>query len=583
MSGDVVEIEKEDGSSVGEGGIPEFEARAELNRLLGDAEFHCTERNKGFLRFVSEELFAGRADAIKAYTIAVDVFGRPSSFDPVTDPIVRIEATRLRASLTRYNELPNHRHLVRIDLPKGRYIPTFSRVDPTAVAPAADAHGYPEPDRVSAGSQFDPEVTRLHPSRGLKWTAISLGILGGLLLGGSLLAVTLLGKPTEAVVSEKPTVSIDLSSEGNISAGEANKVRDTLMVALSRFQTLRIAGSGDDVPVPGKGPKAVQSEYLVLLKYSVGDAERQIWWQVIDRASGEAIRTGKERVMEAPFAQVDYLGELIGRVATTLAGTRGVINTAETVNEGAHPTLGNGCVLRAYLALETNAPEDLGQARTCLEKTIQLRPNDPDAYAALAITLLTIAPLDTPSDLPRRALELADQAATLAPDSARGSYAQMLAQFRSGHSEAAMASGRRAMELNEYSSEIRGKLGSILFLQGEWEEGVSLLTKADETISHRGVDVMLAFDAYRRQAFDEARFRLQEIAAPDCYLSQVLMVATLAQLSDFHDASRAVARLRQTHPDFEKSFRLAMSNRHVAPVLADAVEAGLIKAGLTPG
>lgn len=287
--------------------------------------------------------------------------------------------------------------------------------------------------------------------------------------------------------------------------------------------------------------------------------------------------------MEAPFAQVDYLGELIGRVATTLAGTRGVINTAETVNEGAHPTLGNGCVLRAYLALETNAPEDLGQARTCLEKTIQLRPNDPDAYAALAITLLTIAPLDTPSDLPSRALELADQAATLAPDSARGSYAQMLAQFRSGHSEAAMASGRRAMELNEYSSEIRGKLGSILFLQGEWEEGVSLLTKADETISHRGVDVMLAFDAYRRQAFDEARFRLQEIAAPDCYLSQVLMVATLAQLSDFHDASRAVARLRQTHPDFEKSFRLAMSNRHVAPVLADAVEAGLIKAGLTPG
>src|SRR4051812_17096955 len=93
-------------------------ARAELDRLLADPEFHCTDRNKSFLRFVAQALFKGRGESIKAYTVAVDVFGRPSSFDPTTDPIVRIEATRLRACLSSYYDLHAKEGGVRIDLPK---------------------------------------------------------------------------------------------------------------------------------------------------------------------------------------------------------------------------------------------------------------------------------------------------------------------------------------------------------------------------------------------------------------------------------------------------------------------------------
>src|SRR5262245_48575833 len=84
--------------------VSSTDARNELDRILSDPEFHCAERNKKFLRFIAEELFAGRASALKAYTIAVDVFGRPSNFDASIDPIVRIEATRLRAALIRYYE-----------------------------------------------------------------------------------------------------------------------------------------------------------------------------------------------------------------------------------------------------------------------------------------------------------------------------------------------------------------------------------------------------------------------------------------------------------------------------------------------
>ncbi len=97
-----------------------------LNEMLEDPAFQASARNKQFLRFVVEEALAGRAERIKSYAIAVDVFGRPSSFDGSTDPIVRIEANRLRAALAKYYGNPAHRTKIVISLPKGGYIPEFS-------------------------------------------------------------------------------------------------------------------------------------------------------------------------------------------------------------------------------------------------------------------------------------------------------------------------------------------------------------------------------------------------------------------------------------------------------------------------
>ena len=73
-----------------------------LEEILASASFEASERNKRFLKFVVTEALAGRADHIKAYTIATVVFGRDSSFDPQTDPIIRIEASRLRRALEHY-------------------------------------------------------------------------------------------------------------------------------------------------------------------------------------------------------------------------------------------------------------------------------------------------------------------------------------------------------------------------------------------------------------------------------------------------------------------------------------------------
>ena len=77
------------------------EARVELRRVLGSAHFEASERNRRFLEYVVEETLAGRAERIKAYSIATIVFGRDTNFDAQLDPVVRMEARRLRRSLER--------------------------------------------------------------------------------------------------------------------------------------------------------------------------------------------------------------------------------------------------------------------------------------------------------------------------------------------------------------------------------------------------------------------------------------------------------------------------------------------------
>lgn len=100
------------------------ECRHQVERIQQNSAFNATERERRLFAYVTDEAFSGRADRIKAYTIAVEVFGRGSTFDPQGDPIVRIAANRLRQSLERYYLLAGRSDLVLVTIPKGGYVPS---------------------------------------------------------------------------------------------------------------------------------------------------------------------------------------------------------------------------------------------------------------------------------------------------------------------------------------------------------------------------------------------------------------------------------------------------------------------------
>lgn len=111
--------------------------RAQLKRILSSLAFADAERGSRFLRFVVEAALEGRTGEIKESVIGVEVLGRSPSFDPKTDPIVRVEAGRLRSRLNTYYQNDGKADSVLISLPKGGYVPEFSdnksgtRVDTT--------------------------------------------------------------------------------------------------------------------------------------------------------------------------------------------------------------------------------------------------------------------------------------------------------------------------------------------------------------------------------------------------------------------------------------------------------------------
>src|SRR5438309_1443930 len=101
--------------------------RQYLDRILASATFQQVDRLKRFISFIVSEAIAGRGDQLKEYVIGVQVFGKESSFDPRTDPIVRVQARRLRARLARYYREEGLNDEIVIELPKGGYAPTFKR------------------------------------------------------------------------------------------------------------------------------------------------------------------------------------------------------------------------------------------------------------------------------------------------------------------------------------------------------------------------------------------------------------------------------------------------------------------------
>src|SRR3954466_6027351 len=97
-----------------------------LQRIVASREFMNSDRKRRFLKFVVQETLAGHAGRIKAYAIALDVCDRDPSFDPAADPVVRIEAGRLRRCLEHYYLTEGSADDVQITIPKGGYVPQFT-------------------------------------------------------------------------------------------------------------------------------------------------------------------------------------------------------------------------------------------------------------------------------------------------------------------------------------------------------------------------------------------------------------------------------------------------------------------------
>jgi hypothetical protein len=141
--------------------------RAEVGGILSSGVFGRTNNHVRLLTFVCEKYFEGAIDEIKEYSIAVHALGRPESFDPQVDTIVRVTAHALRRRLEDYYRSAGAEHAVHICLPPGHYIPKFihtSELEATTseskLEQSQDAHPL---DKMVSRGNGQVEGQQVHP------------------------------------------------------------------------------------------------------------------------------------------------------------------------------------------------------------------------------------------------------------------------------------------------------------------------------------------------------------------------------------------------------------------------------------
>lgn len=99
--------------------------RAQVRKIIASRAMARSERLARFLDFTVSETLDGHADQLKEFVIGVEVFDRRQDYDPRLDPIVRVEARRLRMKLRKYYETEGPEDTLRIEYPKGSYAPAI--------------------------------------------------------------------------------------------------------------------------------------------------------------------------------------------------------------------------------------------------------------------------------------------------------------------------------------------------------------------------------------------------------------------------------------------------------------------------
>src|SRR5579871_6434892 len=117
--------------------VVESDAQAQVRRILESKAFRTSEVHRNLLNYLAEKSLSGEADSLKEYTVGLDVFQKPASYDPRQESVVRMHMARLRQKLAEYYRTEGVDDPVVVDLPKGAFKVTF---EPRAVEPV------PEPE-----------------------------------------------------------------------------------------------------------------------------------------------------------------------------------------------------------------------------------------------------------------------------------------------------------------------------------------------------------------------------------------------------------------------------------------------------
>ena len=401
------------------------EIRDELERILSSAEFHAPGRGRRFLEFVVEETLAGRSESLKAYTIAQDVFAREASFDAQNDPVVRIEAGRIRRALERYYLVAGNSDHIVITIPKGGYVPFFSYAAGTAEAayegePSASLSERTEAaERSPLRRRKDRNFFRVWTWLALPAALVVVASVAMLYPTASFFAAThqapsMIGGADQPKIIVEPFLDI---TDKNGTSEIAKGLTDEVVGQLAKFKEIVVIAKSASEAETGtearfftlQGSVRVEDDKLRLIVRLVRSADDAVIWANNYDADLRAQNT------------LDVQSNVGQRIATAVADPYGFVfqsDAAEVAKLAGSDWEGYAC-MRSYYSYRVDLnPENHAAVSDCLKQATQRLPTNSTYWALLALTYLDEVRFQYQVGSPpsRHPLELAEDAAQRAAD-----------------------------------------------------------------------------------------------------------------------------------------------------------------------
>ncbi|MGW9329488.1 hypothetical protein [Bosea sp. NPDC055594] len=596
----------------GENGLAPDEIRAELERVLASDIFRAAPQLTAFLSFIVEQTLAGRANELKGYTIAVEAFGRSPDFDPQADPIVRVEAGRLRKALNLYFAADGVADPVRITVPVGAYVPSFERAAP----PVPPEEEISEQDVLAAQEVHQESSVPVEsgaaaagPSRYWLYVA-GLGLLLGLAAIGfwywgehgtsgtaarlpdiasqlpPLPAAPLSDPPPTVravplVRARLPVVSVEVAetvTDASLDDTTRNFVRE-VADTMARFDDLVVVKLPEPLTRAGEG-----SDYILSI------SARRAGNAIEGFARLSAARDGRVVWTTSGEGSVDRFGEglpmreVAQRLAIRLAQPFGVLHADARQSP---PTPAAACLFLAFNLRRTMKAEDHLAARDCLEEIVAHNPEFHPAWSQLALLALDEYASGfnaRPGSALDRALAAAVTAVRLAPASARAHQAMMDAQFFRGATEDALKAGREAQTRNPYDPDVLATLGAHYIQLNRPAEGLPLLEQAVALSIGRPpwYDFYLYLAAYLTGATRLAEAHAALINAEETPFGLIGRAMAAAASGDGFALELSLRTLRQKVPLFDLDAGLYLRRRGFSPEVSDRIIAAIHARGVPP-
>jgi TolB-like protein len=450
--------------------------------------------------------------------------------------VVSAQANKLRRALERYYFVAGQNDSIRIDIPKGAYVPTFHQ------------QGDMEPDK-------SIQTNRAAESRSDgSWP-------------------TLLVRPFQNIADDPDLNYMDIGLATEL-ATEITRDQDVRVLLFSPDgEARRVSDTGARFVVDGSIQKDASGIRITVQLIDLSN-NLQIW--------SDALYSEFEVTQIIQFQE-----RVAGIIAAKIAGEYGIIARAisiESVNKPPSELKTYETILRFYEYDQTPTPENAVRTMEALEQATTIDPNCGLVWSMLARLYAVIYSLDYPGvENPlEKAIEYAEKGANLNPINQRTIGILAYVRFLNNELFLALKEVHRALELNPNSLFILDGLAYVMILSGERERGKALAKKAIvlNPFYRPVVHYALWVDYLRQEKYDRTYYETMSLKRPSIFWYPLAKAATLGLLGRYEEGESFVEKLLELKPDFPKKGRVLIERYIKFEEIVDRVVEGLGKVGL---